>query len=417
VDRRHFLKHATAASASSLLSFHVPRICAWAQEGQSRPHFFMFVFASGGWDPTMVFEPKVGLSTIDVDPEGQVTTAGGITYLHNPGRPWVKTFFDDFGSRTCIINGINTQSVSHEVGTEIMMTGDAGTPSPDWPTTISSRNGPELLLPHMAISGPSYSGTLGSGTSSGAGFLSLLLFEGSYYAADATAEVTLDAYVKRRFDTMMARYAGEGRTGLRATEMDSGFRRWRELKGIKNDLGADFENLDGLSSEGIALTAAFERGYALTGTVSAPGAWDSHSNNYPAQNDGFNNTFQGLHQIVTRLASRPATSGPGTLLDQTTVMAMSEFGRTPRLNDASGKDHWPITTVLMAGAGVAGNKVVGATDIYQNAEFVDFTTGQILAGGKEITPINIGASILQMAGLNPADFLPASAQPFAACKS
>jgi hypothetical protein len=417
VDRRHFLKHLAGMSASSLLTFHVPRLCAWAQVGQSRPHFFIFVFAGGGWDPTMVFEPKIGLDTIDVDPQGQVVQSGGITYLHNPNRAWVKTFFDDFGANTCIINGINTQSVSHAVGTEIMMTGDAGTPSPDWPTIISSKNGADLFLPHMALSGPSFSGTLGGGTSSGAGFLSLLLFEGSYYAADATAEITMDAYTKRHFESLMARYQSDGRTGLRGTEMEESFRRWQDLKGIKNDLGADFENLDGLGSEGIALSAAFERGYAITGTLEARGNWDSHSNNYPAQNDSFDNTFEGLHAIITRFASRPATSGPGTLLDQTTIMVMSEFGRTPKLNDASGKDHWPITSVMMIGGGVNGNRVVGATDIYQNSELVDFSTGQIASGGSEITSANIGAAILGMAGLNPTEFLPAAAAPFNAFRA
>lgn len=417
MDRRHFLKHLAAMSATSLLSVHIPRWCAWAQAGESRPHFFMFVFASGGWDPTMVFEPKVGLPNIDVDPDGVVTQAGGITYLHNVDRPWVKTFLDEFGSRTCVINGLNTQTVSHDVGTEIMLTGDAGAPSPDWPTLISSNTGADLLLPHMALSGPSFSGTLGAGTSSGTGFLSLLLFEGSYFAASATAETVIDAYTTRHFESTLAHLRGEGRTGRRFEELESGFRRWKELKDIKNDLGSDFENLDGLGDEGVALAAAFERGYAITGTLEARGNWDSHSNNYPAQNQAFDDTFSGLHQIATRLASRPATSGPGTLLDQTTVVVMSEFGRTPKLNDAQGKDHWPITSVMAVGGGVAGNKAVGATDEFQNSQLVDFATGQVSAGGLEITAQSLGASLLALAGLDYTQFLPASVQPFTAFRT
>lgn len=414
MQRRHFLKHVAAASASTVLSVYVPQICAWAQEGQSRPRFFIFVFASGGWDPTLVFEPKVGLQTIDVDPAGQVIQSGGITYLHNTNRPWVKTFFDEFKDKVCIINGVNTQSVSHSVGTEIMMTGRAGTPSPDWPTAISSRNGSDLILPHMALSGPAFSGTIGGGTSSGSGFLSLLLFDGSYYAADATAEVSLDAYVERRFTNLMGQLEEEGRTGLRQGEMVESFRRWRDLKAIKADLGADFEDLDGLGSEGVALSAAFERGYAITGTLEARGSWDSHSNNFPSQNEGFNNTFEGLHTIVTRLASRNATSGPGTLLDQTTLVVMSEMGRTPKLNGSSGKDHWPITSVMLIGGGVKGSMVLGGTDNYQNNELVDYSTGQISSSGIEIAAANLGAAILEQAGVNPADFLPASVQPFRA---
>jgi hypothetical protein len=414
VERRHFLKHLAAASASSLLSLHIPRLCAYAQTGQSRPHFFIFVFASGGWDPTMVFETKVGLPDIDVDPDGDLAQAGNIVYFHNDQRPWVKTFFDDFSNRTCIINGVNTQSVSHSVGTEIMMTGDAGVPAPDWPTIISSEVAPDFLLPHMALSGPSFSGTLGAGTSSGAGFLSLLLFEGSYYSASATAEQTLDAYAERHFNQIMDRYESQGRTGLRTEEMHSSFRRWRDLKSIKNDLGEEFRQIDGLGSEGIALSTAFERGFAITGTLEARGAWDSHDNNFPQQSNSFNDTFQGLHEIVTRLAGRPATSGPGTLLDQTTLIVMSEMGRTPKLNSSNGKDHWPITTVMAVGGGIAGNKVVGATDDGQNSRLVDFSTGQPSESGKDIGAANLGASLLQLAGVNPAEYLAATDEPFSA---
>ena len=111
----------------------------------------------------MVFEPKVGLETIDVDPDGEVNTINGITFLDNPARPMVSQFFTDFGDKTLVVNGVNTQSVSHSVGTEIMMTGSAGMNNPDWPTMMVSETAADYLIPYMAISGPSFSGTLGTG--------------------------------------------------------------------------------------------------------------------------------------------------------------------------------------------------------------------------------------------------------------
>ncbi len=51
------------------------------------------------------------------------------------------------------------------------------------------------------------------------------------------------------------------------------------------------------------------------------------------------------------------------LLDQTLVVAMGEFGRTPKINPAGGRDHWPFCgTVLFAGGGVVGGQVVGSSD-------------------------------------------------------
>ena len=51
------------------------------------------------------------------------------------------------------------------------------------------------------------------------------------------------------------------------------------------------------------------------------------------------------------------------LLDSTLVVALGEFGRTPRLNRDGGRDHWPdCYTVFLAGGGVKGGTIYGATD-------------------------------------------------------
>jgi hypothetical protein len=51
------------------------------------------------------------------------------------------------------------------------------------------------------------------------------------------------------------------------------------------------------------------------------------------------------------------------MLDNTLVVAMGEFGRTPKVNPAGGRDHWPqVWSILMAGGGIQGGRVVGKTD-------------------------------------------------------
>jgi hypothetical protein len=51
------------------------------------------------------------------------------------------------------------------------------------------------------------------------------------------------------------------------------------------------------------------------------------------------------------------------LLSNTMVVAFGEFGRTPKVNPAGGRDHWPqVWTILMAGGGMRGGQVVGASD-------------------------------------------------------
>jgi uncharacterized protein (DUF1501 family) len=63
-----------------------------------------------------------------------------------------------------------------------------------------------------------------------------------------------------------------------------------------------------------------------------------------------------LFQLVTDLSERG-------LLEETLVIAMGEFGRTPWLNEARGRDHYPHAwSLAMAGAGIRGGTVHGATD-------------------------------------------------------
>src|SRR5579872_4438857 len=51
------------------------------------------------------------------------------------------------------------------------------------------------------------------------------------------------------------------------------------------------------------------------------------------------------------------------MLDKTMVVAMGEFGRTPKVNAAGGRDHWPqCWSIVMAGGGIKGGQVVGSSD-------------------------------------------------------
>jgi uncharacterized protein (DUF1501 family) len=56
------------------------------------------------------------------------------------------------------------------------------------------------------------------------------------------------------------------------------------------------------------------------------------------------------------------------LLDETLVVATGEFGRTPRINRDGGRDHWPgVWSALLAGGGIPGGAVVGASDATASA--------------------------------------------------
>ena len=91
---------------------------------------------------------------------------------------------------------------------------------------------------------------------------------------------------------------------------------------------------------------------------------------------------RGFDALITDLSS----SG---LLDETLVAMFGEFGRTPKINKNSGRDHWgAVQSVFFAGGGVKGGNVIGASDRIGGYPIAD-----------PQTPENLGATIYRALGL------------------
>ena len=85
---------------------------------------------------------------------------------------------------------------------------------------------------------------------------------------------------------------------------------------------------------------------------------------------------------------------------------MSEMGRTPKLNGQRGKDHWPVTSCLVLGAGVPGNRVLGGTSDELGARSVDLGTGEVDDTGVQLQASNLAAGILATVGVDASSYLP-----------
>jgi len=87
------------------------------------------------------------------------------------------------------------------------------------------------------------------------------------------------------------------------------------------------------------------------------GGWDTHGDNFRALRDRLLPPLdKALAALIRDLSSRG-------LLDETIVLCAGEFGRTPRVNGMAGRDHWARSmAVLLAGGGIPGGTVFGATD-------------------------------------------------------
>lgn len=80
------------------------------------------------------------------------------------------------------------------------------------------------------------------------------------------------------------------------------------------------------------------------------------------------------------------------MLEETLVVVMGEFGRTPKINSNAGRDHWPnCFSVALAGGGIQGGQVVGSSDAL--GEFPK---------ERPITPSDLAATIYTLLGIDPA---------------
>ena len=120
-------------------------------------------------------------------------------------------------------------------------------------------------------------------------------------------------------------------------------------------------------------------------SIQAGGGWDTHGDNFNALKK---NLLPKFDQAVAALVADLHQRG---LADRVLVMAMGEFGRTPRINPGAGRDHWPgAMSVLYAGGGLRMGQVVGATD--SRAEYPTSrpcTPGCILATMYHVLGIDI----------------------------
>ena len=124
----------------------------------------------------------------------------------------------------------------------------------------------------------------------------------------------------------------------------------------------------------------------------ASGTWDTHGDNIPPYG-GIWNGLRPLLPVFDRLLTTLVSDlGERGLLDDVLVLAMGEFGRTPKIGtqgSSDGRDHWPIvSSMTVAGGGFRHGQVIGATER---------DAGQIQE--RPVTPGDLAATLFQHMGV------------------
>ena len=115
------------------------------------------------------------------------------------------------------------------------------------------------------------------------------------------------------------------------------------------------------------------------------GGWDHHKKIFEGLDKKLPQFDQGFSALIRDMHDR------GTL-KETLVVAMGEFGRTPKVNKDAGRDHWGRAgSMIFAGAGVQGGRIIGATD--KNGAFVT---------ERPVRPADVCWTIYDALGIDPA---------------
>jgi uncharacterized protein (DUF1501 family) len=394
-----------------------------AKADPTNPHFLVMLFADGGWDPTQtldVHDPLDATDGIDVDvdptvsglPASQIATVGGITYMSNPTtRPAVDAYFTNWAAKSCVVNGIGTRSTSHDQSRQLVLTGYLDPTRADFVVISAQKNGPDMPLPHLLLSGQSFGGQFAGlsgrlGGQMGSAIAYNRLSDEGVLAVSALGEAYVQQALER--ERLLAEQAAANAVSGRLAAYHDANGRADKLTRLANGLNLNTNTGGQLAT---SLGNAFRSGLTTSVSVNPFGGFDTHTDN-TQQNNSWQRVFTYVDALLTGL-SQQAGLVSASLLDETTVVVCSEFGRTPELNTDNGKDHHPWTSMLIAGKNVKGGTSVGLTDGNQEGVKVKLSTGMPDDTGVVLDVTNMVAGLVTLMGANSADYLP-TVSPFTA---
>jgi hypothetical protein len=371
ISRRHLIEVGSLAGLGLSLPTLV-RAEATATSG-ARGANCILIWTQGGTSHHDTFDPKP-LAPVSVRGEfGVVPTATAGVFFADVVPNMAKE-----QKRFALLRGWNPQNGSHGTADQYVMSGRKFNQAVHYPcfgSVASYYHGFKNALPPFVQVGTSLDRRFGGGS---AGILGL---EHSPFEIDADpnnknfrvrditppANVTLDRVDRRQailarldrlqkaadlqpaaFDALDEHYKTAHRM-ITSVETKSAFaldeedNRLREAYG-KHRFGQSLLLARRLIESGVRFVTVTD------------GGWDTHQNNFKSLKDSrLPPVDQALPQLLIDLEQRG-------LLDTTLVCWLTDFGRTPIVNSASGRDHWASSGfAIMAGAGIPGGHVLGET--------------------------------------------------------
>jgi len=375
------------------------------------PHYIVQFLLLGGYD-----------SVLCVDPRDPAATGPGIEcgyrnsdLLKGRRRPYGPLFAPLMRHEAdlCLVHGVRSETVNHEDGIHALLRGRTtySTTTPLLGDALGEVLPGDAPLPYLFL-GPDLADHPARQGLSSVVHVPLTMIDGlrgadgpapAAYASQPWAAAVADAHA-RDAQRVLAGNAEQAALEARDARASAVLRRLLATLPARSA----FEPKSDQFPEGPALDLALhalDQNVAKFIQIVMPGL-DSHIDDLNAQTKRLVPIFEAIATFLDRLHA--LRNRFGTLAEQTTIVACSEFGRFPRFNSRAGKDHWPENTWILAGKGVRRHPdgfTVGGTDERFRGAMVDHETGAINRGDpRPIYLETMGATLLQLAGGDPRKF-------------
>lgn len=365
-DRHLSRRTLLGAGSGGLLMSALARRLAWADEqgrgDPARPRSVILLWLEGGPSQLETFDPHPG-GKIGGDARAIKTSVGGLQISHTLPQTAEQLHL------ASLVRSVTSKEGDHERAVYNVKTGYRPDPTLTHPSIgavlchADDRGGD--IPRHISIvpgNSPGRGGYLG------AAYDAFKINDPAGPVPDVRMSVEEDRY-QRRIDDLYQVVEKQFRRGrLQDLERDRTLHKTATESALKMMSSEQLDAFD-VSREPKADLAAFGdtpfgRGCLAASRLIEVGTrcvevtlsgWDSHINNHSLQSSACESLDPALASLLKRLQQRE-------LLDSTLVVCGGEFGRTPNINPAGGRDHWPHGfSMLLAGCGIRRGGVYGET--------------------------------------------------------
>jgi uncharacterized protein (DUF1501 family) len=405
MNRRKFFKKLAGLAGLSLAApFAASRVLA-ASEPYSGP-YFVLINAAGGYDPVYLCDPKpMGpLNRL----YGAEASAGAIKYAPIPlgldpaVLPYLRSnqqFFEKYSSRLLVINGIDTSTNNHDTGTRAAWSGRTEDGFPSFGALAAAIRSPGNPLAYISSGGYDVTdGVVPVTRMDDLGALRRAAFPDILSPDDPESGRFLPAKAMDRIrqarDQRLTALQADQRLPRAKAAMNELFLARQDDDALANLVipgelvtlpGYQLYDLQSMMQQSQLALAAFQAGLAVAVNLNL-GGFDTHANHDADQVLQIAKLLAGVDFLIDE-ATKIGIDG------QLIIVIASDFARGPGYNGLdpySGKDHWPVTSAMLMGPGIPGNRVIGGTDATQLA---------IPHNGATITPHHLHHALRGLAGI------------------